>query len=292
MRLRVVLAAVLLVGVAGPAAAQSMTRETVTALPASEPYIRASYGFGPIQVGELRLPPGKGPFPVAVVIHGGCWLKGQGDMRTTAPLATALTARGFATWNIEYRQLGDPGAEWPGAFEDWALAIDHLRFLAKTEPLDLKRVVVVGHSAGALGAAWLALRPQLSGKLRGDDPVAVKAMVNIDGPDDLVRFLPVQNDVCGSAVIERLLGGTPETAPDHYRDGNPGQRLPLHVPQLLVASALLTGQAADAYADRARAAGDRVEVLKLENAGHFDIIAPGTPAWTRVEDFVVSNALK
>jgi len=27
----------------------------------------------PAQFGDLRLPPGKGPFPVVVVIHGGCW---------------------------------------------------------------------------------------------------------------------------------------------------------------------------------------------------------------------------
>src|SRR3954469_1657914 len=107
------------------AQAQSMTPAKVTALPASEPYIRASYGFGPIQVGELRLPPGKGPFPVAIVIHGGCWLKGMAVMRMTSPVADALTKRGFATWNIEYRQLGDEGAGWPGTYEDWALAADH-----------------------------------------------------------------------------------------------------------------------------------------------------------------------
>jgi len=277
---------------AGPVLAQSMTPAKVTALPASEPYIRASYGFGPIQVGELRLPPGKGPFPVAIVIHGGCWQKGMATMRMTAPIADALTARGFATWNIEYRQLGDDGAGWPGTFEDWAMAADHLRWLAKTEPLDLKRVIAVGHSAGGHAAVWLASRPQLSGKLHGDDPVPIKAVVDIDGPADLMPFVPLQKQICGQPVIDQLMGGTPESAAAHFKDGNPAQRLPLHAAQLLVASDVLPPAEADAYAARARAAGDRVEVLKLENAGHFDPIAPGTPAWAKVEAFIVENALK
>jgi acetyl esterase/lipase len=272
--------------------AQSMTPAKVNALPHSEPYIRASYGFGPIQVGELRLPPGKGPFPVAIIFHGGCYLKAMADMNMMSPLATALTARGFATWNVEYRALGDEGAGWPGTFEDWALAADHLRFLAKTEPLDLKRVIAVGHSAGGHAAVWLAARPQLSGKLKGDNPVPIKAVVNIDGPEDVALYEPHQRQICdGQDVLDQMLGGAPQAAADHWRDGNPAQRLPLHAHQLLVSSALMSGAAADAYAARARAAGDKVDVLKLD-AGHFDPIAPGTPAWKQVEDFIVDNALK
>jgi acetyl esterase/lipase len=292
MKFAAMLAAAVLAGAPLPASAQSMTAGKVNALPASEPYLRASYGFTPLQVGELRVPPGKGPFPVVVVIHGGCWLKGEATMRIMAPLATALTARGFATWNIEYRQLGDPGGGWPGTFEDWALAIDHLRILAKTEPLDLTRVITLGHSAGSLGAAWLAARPQLSGKLHGDDPVPVKTVVNIDGPDDLVRYLPVQRDICDAPVIEQLLGGTPDTQPARYKDANPAQRLPLHAAELLVSSAVLSPPAAEAYAEKVRASGDRAEVLTLPGVGHFDPIAPGTASWTKVEDFIVQNALK
>ncbi len=277
---------------AASAAAAPMTAAQVTALPASEPYIRASYGFGPIQVGELRLPPGKGPFPVAVIIHGGCWKKGMATMRMTAPMADALTAKGFATWNIEYRQLGDEGAGWPGTFEDWSLAVDHLRILAKTEPLDLKRVIAVGHLAGGHAALWLASRPRQTGKLRGDDPpVAMRAVVDIDGPADLVDILPDQTKVCGAPVVEDLLGGKPDAQPDHYRIGNPAQQLPTHTRQLLVSAALLTPDKADAYAAKARAAGDTVEVLKLEGTGHHEPVAPGTPAWAKVEAFIVEKAL-
>ena len=117
--------------------AQNLGPRDVDRLPASKPTAVLAYGTGPQQVGELRLPNGKGPFPVAVVIHGGCWTKGLATMQNTAPLASDLTKSGIATWNIEYRQVGDDDGGWPGTFLDWGAAVDDLRKLAKTYPLDL-----------------------------------------------------------------------------------------------------------------------------------------------------------
>jgi acetyl esterase/lipase len=83
-----------------------------------------------LQFGELRLPGGKGPFPVVAVIHGGCWTRSFEDVTGTAPLADMLTKRGIATWNINYRARGDAGAGYPGTFEDVGAGVDHLRALA------------------------------------------------------------------------------------------------------------------------------------------------------------------
>ena len=104
----------------------------VDALPASKPTAVEKYGNDSLQFGELRLPKGPGPFPVAVIIHGGCWTKGFATVRNTAASASALTEKGVATWNIEYRQVGDSGGGWPGTFLDWGTAADHLRVVAKT----------------------------------------------------------------------------------------------------------------------------------------------------------------
>jgi acetyl esterase/lipase len=136
--------------------AQNMVSRDVDDLPTSAPTLVAAYGSDPHQVGELRLPPGKGPFPVVEVVHGGCWTKGFATRKNTAALASALTALGYATWNIEYRQIGDEGAGWPGTFKDWAAATDYLRVLAKSQPISLTRVAVVGHSAGAHGSHRVA----------------------------------------------------------------------------------------------------------------------------------------
>ena len=87
----------LAVAVVGGAQAQNMDPRDVDALRSDPPKLVAHYGPGPLQVGELRLPAGVGPFPVVVVVHGGCWTKGFATARNTAALATALSKRDGST---------------------------------------------------------------------------------------------------------------------------------------------------------------------------------------------------
>ena len=285
-------AVLLTVGVAVAVQAQRMRADAPNRLPASEPTVTAAYGAGPLQVGELRLPAGKGRFAVVMVVHGGCWTKGFATRRHTAALASALTRRGLATWNIEYRQVGDPGGGWPGTFSDWGAATDHLRVLARAHPLDLSRIVVTGHSAGAHAALFIASRPRLAATsaIRGRSPVPVRAAVAIDGPGDLGRFVGLDAEICGKPVIVPLMGGTPASVPDRYAQGSPAALLPLGVPQILVsASGVLSPDAAEAYRAAATAAGDKVEVRMLANTGHFEPIAPGTPQWREVEALIVKS---
>src|SRR5262245_51324652 len=81
-------------------------------LPSKPATARIAYGSDPLQFGDLRMPPGRGPFPVAIVIHGGCWLSRYSLVNST-PLADALRDAGIATWNIEYRRTEDSGGGWP-----------------------------------------------------------------------------------------------------------------------------------------------------------------------------------
>jgi hypothetical protein len=53
------------------------------------------------------------------------------------PLAAALTASGFATWNVEYRRLGNGGG-WPTTYGELGTAVDRLRELAPAYHLDLE----------------------------------------------------------------------------------------------------------------------------------------------------------
>lgn len=277
---------------AGAAGAQGVSPADVDALPQTPPLLVEKYGPGELQFGELRLPEGKGPFPLAVVIHGGCWTKGFATLRNTAPIASALAAKGLATWNIEYRQVGDDGGGWPGTFQDWGAAVDHVRVLAKNHPIDLARVSVIGHSAGAHAALWVAARNRFKPDhpLAGKDPVAVDAVFALDGPTDLASLVGRDAEVCGMPVIVPLMGGTPAEQPERYAEGSPAQMLPLGARQFLVASAVLAPTAALAHAQAAGAKGDAVQVLAI-NTGHFEVIAPGREEWRSVEGLILANTL-
>ena len=120
----------------------------------TSPGERIAYGNEPLQFGELDLPASGTNFPVAIVIHGGCWVnelpgfpKGATTLELLRPLARDLTEHGIATWNIEYRRAGNPGGGWPGTFEDLAAAADRLSGIAPTKHLDLAHVIIIGHSA-------------------------------------------------------------------------------------------------------------------------------------------------
>ena len=271
-----------------PLAAQQLGPRDLDTLPITRPTQVVHYGADSLQFGELRLPGGQGPFPVAVVIHGGCWRAEIANLRNSAPVASALPPEGIATWNIEYRRLGNRGGGWPGTFADVGTAIDYVRVLASQYPLDLARVVLVGHSAGAHLAAWAAGRPRLpaASPIRGVNPLRVRAVVAIDGPMDLAPWVGRDAQVCGQPVIAPLMGGPPAEQQDHYREGSPAEMLPLGIPLYLVSAALLSPAEAAAYQARARGAGDSVTVVPVQNANHFQVMAPAQPAWIPVREAI------
>jgi acetyl esterase/lipase len=253
---------------------------------ASKPVATIGYGPSALQVVDLRVPAGKGPFPVAIVIHGGCFMASVDNRRGIAGFADALTARGFATWNIEYRRVGDPGGGWPGTFQDIAAAVDKLADVAPKYKLDTNRVSFVGHSAGAYFALWAASRAKLSAPWNKAriTPVAVAA---IDGPGDLAPFVGIDKQVCGRPVIVPLMGGTPAERPEEYRIASPASRLPFGIPQILVGSDL--ADLMQPYIAAAKASGDSVHMLMPPNANHFDVVTPTTTNGKAVLDFVASN---
>ena len=148
-----------------------------------------TYGEAPSQFGELRLPAGEGPFPVAVVIHGGCWQFKYG-VDHIAPLAADLNEHGIATWAIEYRRLGEPGGGWPGTFDDVATGLARLESLAADKPIDAGRMALVGHSAGGHLALWLAGRNRLPADHRwhADLPGGLRGVVGLAAISDLARY--------------------------------------------------------------------------------------------------------
>jgi acetyl esterase/lipase len=248
--------------------------------------VRHSYGERRDQFGELTRPrDAPAPWPVAVLIHGGYW-RARYDLRLQDPLVPDLAGRGWAVWNLEYRRLGwRRGGGWPATFEDVAAGIDQLGRL--DAPLDLARVVVIGHSAGGHLALWAAARRGLPAGAPGAEPaVRPAAAVAQAGVTDLreAARLHLSSDAAPS-----LLGGPPGKLPRRYDAASPIERLPLGLPQLLV-----HGDADDSvpidlsrrYARRAREAGDPCELVELPGCGHFEHLDPSSHAWGVVTDWL------
>jgi acetyl esterase/lipase len=240
------------------------------------------YGDHPDQVANLYAPAGDGgPWPVAVLLHGGFWRIGW-DRTLMTPLARDLASSGFLAWNVEYRRVGQEGGGWPGTLLDAAAAIDAL---GTVEQANTDRVAVVGHSAGGHLALWLAARGRLPSGAPGAGPlVRPRFAVSLAGVADLVAGA---EDVLGGGACEALIGGSPAAVPERYAVASPAALLPLGVPQLLVHGSqddVVPPAQSSTYAAAARAAGDDVEVVEYAAADHFDVIEPSDAAWRLVRE--------
>ncbi len=257
--------------------------------PAPPADARIPYGSATHQFGDLRLPPGKGPHPVVVVVHGGFW-RARYDLEHVGHLCADLTRRGHATWSLEYRRVGHPGGGWTGTFEDVALGMDYLRTLAARYPLDLGRVVTLGHSAGGHLALWLAGRGRLKpGRpLHTAKPLVPRGAVSLAGVVDLERAHALH---LGNGIVESFLGGTPAQVPERYALASPAALLPLGVKQVLVhgeEDTTVPVSLSAEYHARATKLGDPVRLVSLPGAEHFEVIDPRAKEWPRVVEAVDS----
>ena len=270
-----------------------MTPQDLTSVPSRAPDHRVAYGDDSSQYGELRVPSGSGPHPVVVLIHGGCFKAAYATIRDLAPMGDALKDGGIATWNVEYRRLGQPGSGWPGTYLDIGRAVDHLRALAREYPLDLGRVVILGHSAGGHLAMWAAARGRLpaASPLYAPDPLPVRGVIDLAGPVDMTANVPGYEALCRDSVITSLLGGSPAAVPERYAHASPITLLPLGIPQVLILGThedFVPLPLAEAYARAAAGAGDPVRLLVIPGAGHFETASPRASTWPVVESAIRS----
>lgn len=268
-----------------------MTPGELQALPSNPPDQRSAYGTDSSQYGELRVPSDPGPHPVAILIHGGCFKAAYATLRDLAPMGDALKEMGIATWNIEYRRLGQPGGGWPGTYLDVGRAVDHLRTLAGQHALDLGRVVIVGHSAGGHLAMWAAARPRVptASPISVAAPLPVRGVMDLAGPVDMTANISGYEGLCGDTVITTLLGGTPATVPERYAHASAIKLLPLGIPQVLVIGEhedFVPRRLAEAYTQAATQAGDPVRLIVIPRVGHFEIASPHDSPWAQVESAI------
>ncbi len=260
---------------------QEVSVAEANALTGSAPREVVRFGEDPHLFGELRLPKGRGPFPVAMLMHGGCYV-GMDSTANMVRLADWLAANGVASWNVDYRDLASNGG-WPTTFNDWASGLAALTPLAKRYPLDLSRLSIVGHSAGVTAAVWLA-----SGAST-DDVVArnlpqVRGVVALDGPLELSRYVGIDRQICGQPVLAPLMGGTPLQVRARYDMVDPRVNR-VHAKDVLVVNAMLP--AAPDMTAAIRASGATVSEMSGTQGRHFDMLVPGTADFARIAPAVL-----
>ena len=274
-----------------------LTPEQFQALPSNPADYRISYGKDENQFGDLRVPSGAGPYPMAILIHGGCWKADFATLRDLAPMADALKAEGIATWNIEYRRLFQTGSGWPGTYLDVSKGVDYVRSIAADKKLDLTRVIVIGHSAGGHLAMWVAARARLStaSPLYVKDPLPIRGVIDLAGTGDMEAFIQFEQQGCHGAVVEEMLGGKPIDVPEHYAQASAIKMLPLGIPQILIwgknddIAPILLGER---YMLAAKQAGDPVRLVSIPDVGHFEIASPLATTWPAVRSEIVALLAK
>jgi len=258
-----------------------------------EPDATIAYGDDQLQKVDLWLPPGPGPHPVVLMVHGGCWQTEIADRRIMNWIADDLRKRGIAVWNIDYRGVDRTGGGYPGTFADAAAAADALRGHALRYHLDISPVVAVGHSAGGHLALWLAARKAVTKRppsqliprgspLLGADPLPIHTVISLGGLPDLELAATPPGSGCGTEVIEKLVGPPTLSSRNVYADTSVPRLGPLGIRQVLInglQDRIIPTAYAEAYAKPMRAAGDKVKVRMIDRTGHVELIAPETAAW-------------
>jgi acetyl esterase len=94
---------------------------------------------------DLHVPDGPGPFPAAILVHGGGF-DGGSKSTNCSPLFEPLANAGFAWFSIDYRMA--PEFRFPEANDDMNSAIRWVKANAAKYRIDASKIAIIGESAG------------------------------------------------------------------------------------------------------------------------------------------------
>ena len=170
-----------------------------------------AYGGGPRNQADIYVPEGSlGPAPVrppgVVFYYGGGWESGaRSDYRF---VAAALAARGVLVVLPDYRL--HPEVDYRGFLADAAAAFVWARGVTAAHGGDPRRMVAMGHSAGAYIAAMLALDPRWLGAARPDGVIGLAGPYDFVPDTDVLRAVfPVDDPAKRSMPIGHVAAGAP-----------------------------------------------------------------------------------
>lgn len=247
-----------------------MSAEDILGKPQPVPDERVAYGADGQQFIEVRLPRAPGIHPGLINIHGGYW-RAKYDLAHNGHLCEALRAAGMATFNVEFRRVGNVGGGWPGTFDDIRAAYRFVRQQAPRFRVDAERLAIMGHSAGGQLALCLAAHE-----------ASVRRVISLAGVLDLKKAYALH--LSHDAVVE-FLGGRPETVPEHYREADPMELAIPRARQWIVVGKdddVVPPEFSREYVQYKISNKENVELVEIAGAGHFELIDPGAEGFGRV----------
>jgi acetyl esterase len=132
---------------------------------------------------DLHVPDGPGPFPAAILIHGGGF--DQGSRSTNVrPLFDVLASAGIAWFSIDYRLA--PAAKLQQANDDVISSIKWLKSHAAEYHVDPSKIAIIGESAGGFLVNYAATHETPATK--------VAAVVDFYGPVDYGKLALLRRD--------------------------------------------------------------------------------------------------
>jgi alpha-L-fucosidase 2 len=126
---------------------------------------------------DLHVPDGRGPFPAAILIHGGGFDEGS-KSTNPRPLMQPLADAKFAWFSMDYRLA--PAAHLKEGFEDVQSAIRWLKTNAARYRVNPAKIVLIGESAGGFLVNYTGTH--LTAETR------VAAIVDMYGPSDYEKL--------------------------------------------------------------------------------------------------------
>ena len=132
---------------------------------------------------DLHVPDGAGPFPAAILVHGGGFDEGS-KSTNVRPLFDVLADAGFAWFSIDYRLA--PAAHLPEASADVATAIRWVKGHAAEYRVDVGKIALIGESAGGFLVNYAGTHeiPE----------TRVRAVVDMYGPVDYGKLAQLRRD--------------------------------------------------------------------------------------------------
>lgn len=179
-----------LLGMLAALAGCSATRAINALVPSDTYRFTPDVAYGPqarqlLDVYQPKGEPPEGGFPVVVFLYGGNWH--MGERAQYRFMGEALAAHGMVAMVADYRLY--PQVTYPDFLPDCAKAVAYALSESARFGGNPRRVVVMGHSAGAYNAAMIALDPRWLDQ-QGHQVSELAGWVGLAGPYD---FIPIVN---------------------------------------------------------------------------------------------------